>query len=341
MKKLLLTLALSLAASLCFAQGKNYVNERYEKLDKEEQFESIIKEIEENSQAPYSASDYFYLGLANFRMEKDEEAQKYFGMAIQEDPDFVRPYYYLAGSFLYTEKYEDAILNYEKCIELDKTFLGSYQMLGMIYETQNDYQKALENYSKSYELKKTPESTYQMAYILYKLGDYKKALPYIESYLEYDNDSFSMTNLMILALYSTGEYEKAAKYEKQIRKIWENTSDESIKKKPFFIIYSFTHNDYEIDVYEKFDQSGNFYYPLTCNVCSNGKVIKTVNLEYDAVTEKFGTPYLLGMDEIESKTHYTMNIGFEAFPDFPVFIKYVKLILDGKVNVGASSTKVR
>ncbi|MBR6144547.1 MAG: hypothetical protein IKQ23_09705, partial [Treponema sp.] len=105
--------------------------------------------------------------------------------------------------------------------------------------------------------------------------------------------------------------------------------------------YSFTHNDYEIDVYEKFDQSGNFYYPLTCNVCSNGKVIKTVNLEYDAVTEKFGTPYLLGMDEIESETHYTMNIGFDEFPDFPVFIKYVKLILDGKVNVGASSTKVK
>ena len=105
MKKLLLTLALSLATSLCFAQGKKYVNERFEKLDKEEQFESIIKEIEENSQEPYSVSDYFYLGLANFRMEKDEEAQKYFKLAIQEDPTFLRPYYYLAGSFLYTEKY--------------------------------------------------------------------------------------------------------------------------------------------------------------------------------------------------------------------------------------------
>ena len=341
MKKLLLTLALSLATSLCFAQGKNYVNERFEKLDKEEQFESIIKEIEENSQEPYSVSDYFYLGLANFRMEKDDEAQKYFKLAIQEDPTFLRPYYYLAGSFLYTEKYEDAIANYNKCIELDKNFSSAYKMLGMIYEMQDDYPSALENFTKSYELEKTPESTYQMAYTLYKLNEYKKAEPYVESYLEYDKNSFSMTNIMILILYSNGEYEKASTYEKQIRKIWETTSDESIKKQPFFIIYSFNYNGYDIDVYEKFDQSGKFYYPLTCNVCSNGKVIKTVNLEYDAITEEFGTPYLLGMDEIESKTHYTMNIGFDEFPDFPVFIKYVKLVLDGKVNVGASSTRVK
>ena len=91
---------------------------------------------------------------------------------------------------------------------------------------------------------------------------------------------------------------------------------------------------------KNFDQSGNFYYPLTCNVCSNGKVIKTVNLEYDAVTEKFGTAYFIGMDELEPKRHLTTNIGFSKFPSFPDFIELVKLAVDNELEIGSSSEPV-
>ena len=210
-------------------------------------------------------------------------------------------------------------------------------MLGIIFEKQGDYKTALEYYSQFYKLEKSPEASYSMAYVLYEMKEYKKAKPYVEEYLKNNKDSFSMTNLMILILYSNGDYKNAAIYKEQLRKIWNQSTDEKIKKQAFFIINSFSYDKYEIDVYEKFNQSEDFYYPLTCNVRLNGKVIKTVNLEYDAVTAEFGTPYLLGIDELNPKKHITTNIGFSKYPEFTEFIKYVKLALDNKLDISASS----
>lgn len=337
MKKNLMVIIIVFTTLLCFAQNKTFVNEKYELLDQQEQYESIINSIKESDESTYTATDFFYLGLAYFRLENDIEAQKYLKIAIQKAPEFSRAYYYLAGSYYYTNNFSGAIDSYLKCIELNKKDSKSYKMLGIIFEKQGDYKTALEYYSQFYKLEKSPDATYRMAYILYEMKEYKKAKPYVEEYLKTNKDSFSMTNLMILILYSNGEYKNIKIYEEQLRTIWNQTSDENIKKQAFFIIYSFSYDEYEIDVYEKFDQSEDFYYPLTCNVRLNGKVIKTVNLEYDAVTAEFGTPYLLGIDELNPKKHITTNIGFSKYPEFTEFIKYVKLAIDNKLDISASS----
>ncbi len=337
MKKNLMVIIMVFTTLLCFAQNKTFVNEKYELLDQQEQYESIINSIKESDELTFTATDFFYLGLAYFRLENDIEAQKYLKIAIQKAPEFSRPYYYLAGSYYYTNNLSEAINNYQKCIELNKKDSKSYKMLGIIFEKQGDYKTALEYYSQFYKIEKSPDATYSMAYILYEMKEYKKAKPYVEEYLKTNKDSFSMTNLMILILYSNGEYKNVKIYEEQLRTIWNQTSDENIKKQAFFIIYSFSYDKYEIDVYEKFDQSKEFYYPLTCNVRLNGKVIKTVNLEYDAVTAEFGTPYLLGIDELNPKKHITTNIGFSKYPEFTEFIKYVKLAIDNKLDISASS----
>lgn len=337
MKKTLAAIIMSLTSLLCFAQNNDFINEKYELLNQQEQYEAIINSIKESDESSYTASDFFYLGLAYFRLENDQEAQKYLKIAIQKAPDFSRAYFYLAGSYYYTNNLSEATKNYLKCIELDKNDFKSYQMLGMIFEKQGNYKTAMEYYSQFYEIEKSPEAFYSMAYILYKMKEYKKAMPYVEEYLKSNKDSFSMTNLMILILYSNDEYESAPKYEEQLRKIWRQSADERIKKQTFFIINSFSYGKYEIDVYEKFDLSGDFYYPLTCNVSLKGKVIKTVNLEYDALTAEFGTPYLLGINEIKSKKHFTTTIGFSKYPEFPEFIKYVKLAIDNKLDISASS----
>lgn len=326
-----------LTSLLCFAESKSFVNEKYELLDQQEQYEAIIALIKESDEATYSATDFFYLGLAYFRLENDNEARKYLKMAIQKAPEFSRSYYYLAGSYYYTNNFSEAINNYFKCIELNKKDSKAYKMLGVIFEKQGDYKTALEYYSQFYKIEKSADAAYSMAYIHYEMKDYKKAKPYVEEYLKSNKDSFSMTNLMILILYSNGEYKNAAIYKEQLRKIWNQSTDESIKQQSFFIINSISYDRYEIDVYEKLDLSGDFYYPLTCNVKLEGKLIKTVNLEYDAVTEEFGTPYLLGIDELNPKKHLTTNIGFARYPEFTEFIKFVKLAIDDKLDISASS----
>lgn len=337
MKKIFVAVIMIFASLLCYAESKSFVNEKYEVLDQQEQYESIIALIKESDESKYSATDFFYLGLAYFRLGNDNEAQEYLKLAIQKAPEFSRAYYYLAGSYYFTNNLSEAANNYLKCIELNKKDSKAYKMLGEIFEKQGEYKTALEYYYQFYKIEKSPDAAYSMAYIHYEMKDYKKAKPYVEEYLKSNKDSFSMTNLMILILYSNGEYKKAAKYEEQLRKIWNQSTDESIKKQSFFIINSFSYDRYEIDVYEKLDLSGDFYYPLTCNVWLDGNFIKSVNLEYDAVTKEFGTPYLLGIDELNPKKHLTTNIGFSKYPDFTEFVEFVKLAIDGKLDISASS----
>ena len=340
MKKIVAFVLLPLFTCLCFAHPTDYRNEKYDSLVKEEKYDEVISAIEAEDESSYSASDCFYLGMSYFRIGNDEEAQKYLGAAIQKSPDFLEAYDYLAGSYYYTEKYELAIQNLKKCIELDGTYAHAYEKLGNVYEMIDDYQSALENYSKSYELEKKAAVAGDLAWIYFKIGEYKKAKSYGEAYLKQDKNSFPMVNMMIIILYSEGEYNKAEKYEKQLREICKNSDDEDLKNAKYFMIHSFSYKDYNIDVYEKIDQTGDFYYPLTCQVWQNNNVIKTVNIEFDALTKEFGCPYFLGINDLKTNAHSTMA-GFKKIPPFEDFIEYVKMALDGELEEAASSRRTK
>ena len=105
----------------------------------------------------------------------------------------------------------------------------------------------------------------------------------------------------------------------------------------FFFVYSFEHNGYDVNVYEKIVQKGPFYSPFTCNVKSKGKVVKTVNLEYDALLDE--SFYVIGINDLKTNTHYTTDSFFREKPEFPVFIDYVKRAIDGELENVASSTR--
>ena len=66
MKNLLVAILFTFTTVLCFAQNKTFVNEKYELLDQQEQYESIINSIKESDESTYTATDYFYLGLEDF-----------------------------------------------------------------------------------------------------------------------------------------------------------------------------------------------------------------------------------------------------------------------------------
>lgn len=342
MKKLIAILLLTFTVGLGFAAKANYSVEKYNLLDQQQQYQEIINDITQKDESEFTTSDYFYLGLANFRLEKDEEALKYFTIVTQNDPSFSSSYYYIGGIYLYSREYDKAIPYYEKCIELDDKDAQSYEWLGTIYETLGDYQKALEYFSKFYSLdKKNPDALYHMAYTLYVLNDLGKAKTYAENYLKQDKTSYAMNSIMIMCLYSKGDYKKAQKYENQLIEIWKNSQEDYIKEQSYFKLYSFSYNGYDLSVYKKLDQTEIFYDLLVCNVYKDGTLIKTVNLEYDGLTVQIlgGAAYFIGTFDIESRVHSTASIAYEKCPDFPEFIKCVKLAVDGKLEISASSIR--
>ena len=88
--------------------------------------------------------------------------------------------------------------------------------------------------------------------------------------------------------------------------------------------------------YGRILQTGNFYDLLVCSVYSNDEVIKTVTLEYDAIMGD--DLYFIGTYDVETNTHSTSSIVYSKCPDFSEFIKCIKLALDDKLEISASST---
>lgn len=339
MKKLILAILFLFTVSLSFGQQNYESIEEYDSMMDSSNFQEVISTIQKKDPSTVTEMEHFYLGVAYFYLENDEEAQKYLKLAIDEMPDFFGPYYYLAGIYFYSDKYDEALPYYNKCLEIKDNFPLVYNYLGYIYQAKNNLEKSLECFLKYHELEPNPEAIYNLAYNFYLMSDFENAVRYAKEYYESDKNSFSIANILVCSLYSQGKYEEAEPYKNQLIKIWSHTKDRSIKNQKFFILYSFEHAGYEIDVYEKFSKKGNFYYPMTCNIKKNGNVIKTVNLEYDAITEELTgkTAYFVGIDEPAKKKHSTLDIVLSEYPTFDDFIEIVKDALDGKYGVAASS----
>lgn len=88
MKKRIIFLLMFFTAAFCFAEDEKYFVEKFEQMDQQGNYDSIISEINQKDDASYTASDYYYLGLAYFRTENDYEANKYLKIAVQKAPDF-------------------------------------------------------------------------------------------------------------------------------------------------------------------------------------------------------------------------------------------------------------
>ena len=338
MKKITLLIVL-LSSFVCFAKTDDYKNEKYELLDQKHQYEEIIASIKENDESSYTISDYLYLGLSYFKMGNNTEAQKNFDIVIQKDPEFYDAYYYQAGTYYLSEDYENAIVYLTKCKELDPKKIRPYEMLGVIYEMYGNYQQAYENYSKFYELDKSPDSAYAMAYVLFELGEYKKAIPYAEEYLKKDKNSFPMNDIMVICLNSSGDYKKAEKYEKKLVELWKKSDDPELKNQDYITICLFDYDGYEVKVLKKIDQSGDYYYSIMCYLIQDTRLIKSINLEYDGYSGMLGYPaYYLGYDDIAAKKHFTSSVTYKKMPKLEEFLKDVKLLMDGKIEIMTSST---
>ncbi len=334
MKKFVLSIILYLMAFCVFAQQNQYRNKKYDSLEKKKDYRAIISDIQDKHAVVYSTSDYYYLGVAYFHLENDAEAQKYLNLAIEKDPNFMEAYDYLGGSHYFDGNYDEAIKNFKKCIELNPKYPQPYEMLGEIYESYENYEQALHFYLEYRKLKNTSEVNQRIACIYYKLNATGKAVPYLKEYLKHDKNSFSMTNMMVMALYCEGNYKEASKYEKKLTKIWNSTKDVSIKKQNFYKIHSFYYNECSVDICKSFLNKGNANSTLTCNIKKDGVVVGIVTLEYDSLSNKTGGPsYFIGIDDLSEGIHYTTAIGFRNQPDFDELINVIKKILDGKIEM--------
>jgi tetratricopeptide (TPR) repeat protein len=160
-------------------------------LEKGEFLNAYNEALEYTKEHPNDSLAYKYLGLTLFQLNKYDESNKYFELALQDNT--LNPltkaeiYYFIGRNYIFLQDYEKALNYNQKAIELNPDYSLVYDALGMIMIKQNKYQEAIPFLEKELLLipnvANNPLSAYPYYYLAKAylgLNDYHKAQQMIE-----------------------------------------------------------------------------------------------------------------------------------------------------------------
>lgn len=153
--------------------------------------------------------DYkYYLdnGIYNFQDGKYEDAIENINKSLGLKNDWAIPYFYRGAVYDAMEKYDEAMLDYTKALSIDDKMTDAYYNRAKIILSRKDIenpniQNAINDLEKALELdEKFVDALFAMAAAYKKLGDYHKALSYLEKLLEIEPDAVHAKALKKLIL---------------------------------------------------------------------------------------------------------------------------------------------
>lgn len=300
----------------------------------------VLKAEPENTDALYlKASNLFYI-------DEFEEALKYYKQILEIDPEHVEVYIDKGYCHLGLDNANKALDYFQQATEhTTGNALGrAYFMIGEIQYNQKDYKKALEAYylAKNKFEEKTDlyyENIYSIGYIEHELNNYQNAETAYKELLNDFPKNYSIHPRLIRIYYKTKEYDKADELRTLLYKAHENEElDEDDNDSFCFDIFEY--KDKNIYAYERYQTEGGFIYykHIFYVVNQEGDLDYTVQTEFSAISEEMGgNKYLLG--KTEGPDHYTFNMGFDDDFKYKDLKKAVTRVIDGKMSIGASSTK--
>ncbi len=161
-------------------------------------WDEVIKLSREGTQyAPEEMAFYYFLGLAYFQTDHDDEALDAFKRGVGEiddksDPDIVSDFYAIMGDILYKKQRPDeAFAAYDSCLQWkddNVSALNNYAYY--LSEERRDLKKAEQMSAKTIKADPT-NATYldTYAWILFLQQRYDEAKAYIDRALDNDTDS--------------------------------------------------------------------------------------------------------------------------------------------------------
>lgn len=153
--------------------------------------------------------DYkYYLdnGIYNFQDGKYEDAIENINKSLELKNDWAIPYFYRGAVYDAMEKYDEAMLDYTKALSIDDKMTDAYYNRAKIILSRKDIenpniQNVINDLEKALELdNKFVDALFAMAAAYKKLGDYHKALSYLEKLLEIEPDAVHAKALKKLIL---------------------------------------------------------------------------------------------------------------------------------------------
>ena len=149
---------------------------------------------------------YLDEGIADINNGKYSEAIEKIDKSIELKNDWEISYFYRAVSNQALEKYDEAMLDYTKALQINNKMTDAYYNRANIILSRKDIENpkienAIEDLEKALELDgKFIDALFAMAAAYKKLGQYHKALEYLEKLLEIEPDAIYAKALKKLIL---------------------------------------------------------------------------------------------------------------------------------------------
>jgi tetratricopeptide (TPR) repeat protein len=296
MNKIFTTFILTICSLTIFAQDN--ITDELKTLSDNKQYDKIIEQHASKSNE-YSAKSLYYIGLAYYMKEDDNNCINFMDLSINKDSKDPAPHYIKASTLNYMGKYNEAIKCFQKAIDIKSDDAEFYSGLGDSYYQLEKYDLALESYKKAIEQNKCPDRPYSMIAQIYSdlkqndkaleafytakskisnqsnsyinalfniglleslKGNYDKSEPVFVELLQLDPTDFHSYAKLIQIYYHRKEYEKAKPYKE---KLYEAHKKGLLKEnlKDMFCFDQFKWNGYLIQVFERYENEnkGDIY----------------------------------------------------------------------------------
>lgn len=372
-KSILATFILTISSLTIFAQDK--VAAELKTLSDNKQFDKIIVQHAPKSK-DYSAKSLYYIGLAYYMKEDDNNCVKFMNLSIDKDQKDPAPIYIKGSTLNYMQKYEEAVKCFQSAINLKSDDAEFYSGLGDSYYNLDKLDLALEAYKKAIEQKNCPDRPYSFVAQIYSdqknndkaleafyvakskidkksnsyinalfniglleslKGNYEKAEPAFVELLQLDPTDYHSYAKLIQIYYHKKEYDKAKPYKD---KLYDANKNGLLKDnlKDMFCYDQFKWNNKLIQAYERYEESSKDIYNkhLFYVLNQDDKIEYRIQTEYSPISVEQGGAKYL-LCRTKGDTHSTFNIGFNDNFKYDDLKKSVIDILEEKVKPTATS----
>lgn len=377
MKQIFTTFILTICSLTIFAQDQKTID--LKALSDNNQFDKIIEQSISKSD-DYSAKSLYYIGLAYYMKEDDNNCIKFMNLSIDKDSKDPAPFYIKGSTLNYMQKYDEAIKSFQSAINLKLDDAESYSGLGdafynlqkldlalvayqnatkqkncpdrpysfiaQVYSDQNNNEKALEAFyiAKSKIDKKSNSyihALFNIGLLESLKGDYEKAeLAFVEL-LKIDIEDYHSYAKLIQIYYHRKEYDKAKPYKDKLYEAYEKGLLKD-NLKDMFCFDQFKWNDKLIQAFERYEEgSKNIYNKHMFYIVNQDEKIEyRIQTEYSPISAELGGSKYL-LCSTKRDTHSTYNIGFNDNFKYDDLKKSVIDILEEKVKPTATSKPIK
>lgn len=291
---------------------------------------------------------HFYKGLSLRFLGRYREALAEIELAVAGNPGS-QEYVNEQGKVYYNlGEYDKALEVFEAAKKLENTFPEPYFWVGMIYDKQGLPEKALPAFYEAVEMIPVENSYHHDSWsmigeIEYELKNYEKSVTGFKRAFEAGPNDWEQHARMMRSLNAWGKYDEADKAFATMKKAFEAGKLPAEDMEMGSTMFAqFEWNGQKAIVYRTFkdpEETLDISYRVYVLNPEGSEIVRRFQVEKTLQFKKKGTRHLFCERVKESGDHITYPYGWKT-DEIPVkdIEEAVRLVLDGKMTMGASSS---